>query len=128
MEEKIYYDNGDVKVTNTRVVTNKQTYVLKNISLVESEKTASSSCLPVGVIIAGIGTAALGSGSLKNGWPFILTGLILVGMGVYLAKMSTSGYVVKITTNSGNSIAYTSYTKSEVDNVIRAINQAIIEN
>ena len=124
MEEKVFFDNGDVTVTNARFISNGQTYVMSNITSVKNLIEDPSKTGPVIFIIIGGIIALAGLGNTSFG--AILVGAAILAVGVLWFKGLKSKYYVALATASGETRALTSEDKSFIDTIVKALNDAII--
>ena len=111
MEEKIFFENGSVKITNSRFIAEDKTYAMANISSV-SIGVLSPNKTPVFVFFI-IGLVLL-----------LLEETRIVGIAVaivaviwyYLLKKVE--YTVRITSNSGQADSYISKDKTEIAKIV----------
>ncbi|WP_228892551.1 DUF6232 family protein [Pseudoduganella aquatica] len=119
-QERVYFDNGKVKVTNSRVVVLNQTYAMSGITSVSFVEEKPNRLLPVALAIGG----AVGAGSLGlNIW--VCAAAVLPGVAWLLIQRSR--FSIAIGSASGDTKALTSKYKDFVHGVVDAINAAIIE-
>lgn len=158
MEEKVYYENLGIKITNRRVITEDGTTIA--ISQINSVKTHTKehitppkpSELPKALIAALIGGVIMMivSGVIivgmipgeqivgEYGWPGGLISAILIWIFSpddwkkleFGVKTTppTYTYQFQINTSSGESNAYESDTKKIIEKMVEALNEAIIQN
>jgi Family of unknown function (DUF6232) len=123
MDEKIFYDLGGVKVTNSRFIVDSATYPIANISSVkasskEPNKSLSSLCILVGVLFM----LAVFS---DNSWLAVI-GLFFVWLGIELKKTAKGTYKVVLTTSGSEVQAYSAPNSNIIANIIKALNDAIV--
>lgn len=116
-EEHIFFEDSKVKVTNARFISDGQTFVMSNITSVKSYVITPSRGLPVVMIVIG----------LFSLFAWVLFGLILIGIAVLILLNQKSTYCVMLNTAGGEVRALHSFQRSYIDNVITALNDAIIE-
>ena len=127
-QEIIIFENNDIKVTNLRAVFGTKTYAIANITSVEAKRQNESSCLPVGLILAGILGIMIGFGNLGNDmWWMMIPGAAICVAGFNMARAQKPTYVVQISSASGEIKAYVSQDKSYIDKIVEALNTAIIQ-
>lgn len=98
MQEKVFYDKGSVKVTNTRFLVEKDTYVLSNVTSVKSrEEPARRGFF---YFLAIIGCSFLIAGFLGSAGA-IFSGLFIIGFATICIKSLKSYYIVALATASG---------------------------
>lgn len=120
MEETIYYQNGDVLVTNSRFVTGGKTYAMRNISSVQMGKIVPNNSFWIIALLVSIIVIIAGSMPAKFG-----AGLFAVFC--FLAiRGSKTKYTVRINSNSGEVDGLASNDQAYINTIISAINQAII--
>ena len=137
-EEKVYYDEGNVKITSSRTILDDKTYVLKNISSVtvntieHEAEPGGMGCLWVGGgFLALIGLIVAFSGGNVG---VALTFFIATGIAFYVAYKFGKGtpawteYSVRIGSNAGDTDGLISEDKDYIKKIVDAINNAIIEN
>ena len=130
------YDKNGIKVDNTRYMVGGETFPLNSIASVGAWTHNSGSYFYVAVCIVAVLYGAYGifipSPDLwdKSGnemaiaftkYPAFLFGL--VGALIYIPKVK---YVVRISTSSGQIDSYNSKDANEIDEIVAAINEAII--
>jgi hypothetical protein len=129
--EKVFYESQNVKVTNVRFITNKQTYVMRNVSSVKSTRTKGPR-IGAGVFL-GLVTClwAMGFYDAFNGHSD--SGMLIFGMVTAIfASVSISFFIQKydfnvvLTTNSGEAPALTSPDEALISAVITALNEALV--
>lgn len=136
MEEKFFYQDKMVWVSNTRVIINNTTYALSNISSVSTYKqSAKVGCAALLFILGGFFFIG-GVGAIFDKRSTIdinaLIILICIGISVLAAAIIkfTTGkgkYAVRITSSSGIFDALYSKDYNYINNIVIAINKAIIE-
>lgn len=119
MEEKVFYENGSVKITDKRFMIGGITYVLSNITSVNKITNASS--LPVGVILIIIGIL-LTIDDIK----FLSLWTILFFIPGVLLLFTKPKYSVNLATSSGAVMAYSSKDEAEIDTIIKELNNAFV--
>ncbi len=132
-KEKIFLQEGNVLVSNSRVVINEKTYSLGNITSVEMEIVdLSAGIKPFGGctlffavmgIIMGWGTLSSPSGC---GIILLITGLVFCIFGIIaLASPSKFNYSIKLRSASTETQALISENKEYIQEIIKAINDAM---
>ncbi len=116
MEEKIFLEGDNIKVTSSRFVSDGATYPIANISSVKSGVQPASKVGPLLMILVGL---LLGSASLIFPIAFIIISIVM------LAK-SKSTYSVVLTSAGSDQTALQSSDKETIDKVIAALNDAIV--
>lgn len=117
MEEKSFFEYEGVKVTNSRFIVDSQTFAMSNITSVKASEESPSRTGPILFLV--VGALGLLGGAFAFGVICILIG------GVWMAVQKTYYHVV-LTTAGGESKALTSVQKNYVEQVVRALNDAIV--
>ncbi|MDF3085241.1 DUF6232 family protein [Burkholderia sola] len=115
--ETVFFQHGSVTVTNTRFIVPGQTYAMSNVTSIKHLEKAPSRAL--GVIIAIIGVLIL----FAHVWLF---GLIAIAAGAFLAWNAKGQYDVLLHTASGEVRAFQSADRSLVQQIVGALNQAVV--
>lgn len=127
-EEKVIYERGDIKITNLRAIFGDKTYAISNItSVTRKEKTNLSAFLPVAIIVIGIAFISLAFFVDAINWAAISFGVFMVVGGYFLAMLLKTEYFVQIGSTAGEEQAYKSKSIAKVTDIVRAINQAMIQ-
>lgn len=127
-EEKVIYEQGDIKITNLRAIFGDKTYAISNItSVTKKEKTNLSAFLPVAIIVVGIAFISFAFFDEVINWIAIGFGVLMVVGGYFVAMLLKTEYFVQIGSASGEEQACKSKSIVKVTDIVRAINQAIIE-
>ena len=119
MEEKIFFENGKVRVTNARFVAGSKTFAMANVSSV-SIGTLSSTKIPSFILFI-IGVILL----IPEESRYVGGALSIVGV-VWYYLLKKDEFAVRITSNSGQEDGYISQDKIEVEKIVAAVNEAII--
>jgi hypothetical protein len=127
-QERTFYADNNVLITNTRAVLFGSTFALANITSVrswKSNKSPLSLVMGILLIVTGIALAILTaviSGSVGCGGSMVLLGAPLVG--VYF--LQNDWYYVKIGTAGGEVDAVMSKNATYVNALVEALNNGII--
>jgi hypothetical protein len=117
--EKIFYQDNNVVVTQSRFVSSGKTHAMRNISsvsncrIVKSKSPAIVLCL-IGIIAMFIG----GKG--------IIFGVIFLGLGIAIFATTKDDFSVRINSNSGETNGLISKDQNYVQKIVEAVNEAII--
>lgn len=115
--ETVFFERGNVVITNTRFIVPGQTYAMSNVTSIKHVETAPSK-LPGGIaIIAG---ALLLLGKI---W---VLAAILIAAGAILLMKAKGKYDVMLQTASGEVRAFGSSDQDLVRQIVAALNQAIV--
>ncbi|QJD91778.1 hypothetical protein HH213_17800 [Duganella dendranthematis] len=117
MDERIFFEYGDVKVTNSRFINGGQTYAMNNVTSVKPyEKKPSRTA---GVIVLLIGIIIMVNSSLA-------VGLIISAVAAYYLYQQKTIYHILLSTSAGETTALVTYQRHYLNDVIAALNNAII--
>ena len=122
--ERVFADFGPIKVTSARFIVPQQTYVLAGITSVEFREI-----LPDTKPLTYLGLGALLFllvAIINSRWDFAFFSLIfaLAGAGTYFQLKPS--YSVILRTSGGEKLAHKSNSRKEVEDVIEALNEAIV--
>ena len=127
-EEKVIYEQGNIRITNLRAIFGDKTYAISNItSVTKKEKTNLSAFLPVAIIVVGIAFISFAFFVDAINWAAISFGVFMVVGGYFVAMLLKTEYFVQIGSASGEEQAYKSKSIAKVTDIVRAINQAMIQ-
>ncbi len=125
MEEKVFFESANNKVTNARFITHGETYALAGLTSVKMTETKPSIAkylwILIGIFLTLMGIALLVSNPIA--------GIIIGGFGALLAW---GGFKIKpmysvVTVNAGGTIqALSSKDFNLINNIVNAINEAIV--
>ncbi|PTA48375.1 QacE [Shewanella morhuae] len=119
MEEKVFFNQGNVSVSNSRFIVSGQTYAISNVTSVKSGIISASKGAAVFLIFIGL-CCFLGGFIVK------IIGVIFLALGVFSWKGAKDKYTVILNTSAGENKALMSEDKSYIESVITALNNAII--
>lgn len=119
MDEKIFFNQGNVSVSNSRFIVDGQTYAMSNVTSVKSGVTPPDRGAAIVITIIGLGCL------LGSGWVFV-GGLVALGIAVLAWIGSKAKYSVILNTSSGENQALVSEDKPYIANVISSLNEAIV--
>jgi hypothetical protein len=120
--EKVYYSNGEITVTSRRAIMGGKTYAMANVtsvSMAQVQESAGSGCV---LLFIGVLTLLIFS---PYGMLLGLIGICIVLLAIVL--MSSSSYVVRIGSASGEANALKNKDRQYIQQIVDAVNQAIIE-
>jgi hypothetical protein len=129
--EKVFFEYGDVKVTNTRFISGANTYAMAGITSIKlSHQKPSYFDVVLDAILAigGLGFALI---SIKDGdTEAILAGLascaFFGGAGYFMYKKKKTLYLIMLSTAGGESEGLRSDQLEYASQVTKALNEAII--
>jgi triphosphoribosyl-dephospho-CoA synthetase len=117
MEEKFFFDQNGVQVTNARFKVNTQTYAIRNITSTEvwtSKRKWALGALLVAMCIAAISSENYG------------IAVIFTGLSVWAFSAGRPKHHVKLRTSAGEAMALESRDHAYVVSVVSALNDAIV--
>lgn len=115
-EEKVFFEKNHVLVTNARFVSTGETFAMANISSVKAASKSPPIALPLVLIVLGL-LIAVNHGAA---W------LILAVGGGFILWAGKARYYVMVNTNAGEVKAFETTDKNLADEVISAVNEAMI--
>lgn len=120
MEERIFFEQGSVKVTNARFIVDTRTYAMNGVTSVKSSVTPPTRGLPIALII--IGALML----LAGGMGVKLLGVALIGGGIWVWSQQKSTHAVFLSSASGEVQALANTDDQYINGVVQALNEALI--
>jgi hypothetical protein len=122
-EETVFYQEGDVIVTQSRFIVRGETFAMRNITSVRSMRfehahKGSSKVIAVGLLVA-LSGFLFGRGA---GW----LGAGIIVLGIVCATNEKPTYAVFLTTSAGEVSAYQSADPDTVARIVQALNDSII--
>jgi hypothetical protein len=121
MTEEIFFEHGNVKVTNARFVVGNQTYAMNGVTSVKNTIIPAKRTL--GIVLAVVGVLML-LGSSESG--IKVFGFLLAVAGGVLAYVAKATHVVVLHSSSGETQALTGTDRTYIGSVIEALNQSLI--
>ena len=120
MEEKVFFESGNVKVSNARFVVGNQTHAMNGVTSVSSHTTPPSRLgLIIGVIV-GILILLGAEGGAK------VVGLAIAGACGFLLYNQKSTHAVVLRSASGEVQALSGTDEGYINGVVGALNEALI--
>jgi len=126
-EEKVIYEQGNIKITNLRAVFGEKTYAMSNITSVEQGTKQPSGCFSFSFLIGGVFLIIFAFRSIEENWGMLALGIIVGIVGIVTLRYQKPEYVVQFGSASGEIKAYTSLNQDEIKQIVQAINEAIIQ-
>jgi len=117
-KEITFYQDTNVQVTQSRFITNSKTYAMRNISSVHIFEIVKSRKLPV-VLIA-IGLAMLFSDDAR------MFGFFIIALGGLILAFTKNEFAVRISTNAGEVNSIVAKDRDYIQNIVNALNDAIV--
>jgi hypothetical protein len=116
--EKVVLEDHKVYVTQSRFVAGGKTYAMSNIASVSNYQIEKSIKWPIITVLMGLLIAFLAES--------MLIGIILIILGAIWMSFLKNEYSVRIQSNSGESDGLISVNKEYIQQVVNAVNSAII--
>ncbi|ATM01291.1 QacE [Aeromonas sp. CA23] len=120
MEEKIFFNQGNVSVSNSRFIVDGQTYAMNNVTSVKSGVVKPNRLGSIIIGLIGLAMVLSGSGGVLIG------GLVLLAIAVLSWMGNKKRYTVLLHTSSGENQALASPDESYIRTVINSLNDAIV--
>jgi hypothetical protein len=118
MEEKTFFDTGNVRVTNARFIVDGQTYAMNGVTSVKQAVRHPSRVGPV--VCALIGLLFLITGTA------VVFGSVLLAVALLWGFKQRPVWIVVLNSSSGEAQALTSQDKDYIGGVISALNESIV--
>lgn len=120
MSEQVFFESGDVKVTNARFVVGNQTHAMNGVTSVSSHVTPPSRMGPIVGIAVGLLMLLAADGSGK------LIGLVIAGIAGFILYSQKAMHAVVLRSASGEVQALTGTDANHINGVVSALNEALI--
>lgn len=121
MEEKEFYRNGNVSITNARFLVGSTTYAMNGVTSVKRGQTDPSKMGPIIMAIIGVIMVFVAASILAK-----LFGVAIAVIAVVWFRAIKPDYMVYLNSASGESQALASKDKHYIDDVINSLNNAIV--
>ena len=124
--EEVYYQQGNITVTNTRFIVGSKTYAMRNITSVTPIKINPSRSTPIFLTIVGV-IAAMIDIDIE---PFNsrVIGIIMVIIGLLWTFSLRPKYAVHLTTSGGEVQALEHRDWPYISAIVAALNQSIMSH
>jgi hypothetical protein len=113
-----FYQDASVTVTQSRYITNSKTYAMRNISSVHIFEIVKSKAAPIILVVVGF--------LMLFGESVRVAGFCVLGLGIALLFLIKNEYAVRISTNSGEANSIVSKDRVYIQQIVDALNEAII--
>lgn len=117
MQEHTFFEYEDVKVTNARFISGSQTYAMSNITSVKPLEQKPSRL--GGLLILLVGLIMLTTSAYTMG------AIVAMAAIVYLCMQKTVFHIL-LSTSGGDTKALKTYQRNYLNQVVAALNQAIV--
>jgi uncharacterized protein DUF6232 len=130
-QEREYYRSADVLVTNARVEMGSRTFAMANLTAVSMATMRSPlRGFPLGIFLGGGLIAVTGLLAIGNeGGAVLLPTCLVIAIGGYAWwKTFKPSYSLNLSSTSGESRAMQSHNREEIEQIVAAIKQAMVES
>ena len=124
-DEIIFFQNGNITVTNARFIAGAQTFAVRGITSVEGVEISPSFAGPVVLALLGL---VMATGFLTGAFLLGILGALTLAGSIWLFIRRKPQFVVVLRSASGEVRAYQDTDKSHIAQIIQALNQAIVSN
>ncbi len=121
MAEEIFFENAKVKITSARAIFENQTHALAGITSVSGVKVRT----PGAKVVYIISLALIFQMFSEGGMAYLYMPVIIFILG-WIAENFLSKYVIVFSSASGKSNAFHSRDKQLINDIVKAINDAIV--
>ena len=123
--ERVFFQSGDILVTNARFVVLSKTFAMQGVTSVQGVKRpVDYKAQFVLIMVGGLLTAAGFGVSL---W-FLIIGLPILAIGILACIAVKASYAVILTAAGGEVTAYSSLDANYISKIVNALNESIISN
>ncbi|SMG12479.1 DUF6232 family protein [Paraburkholderia susongensis] len=119
MDERIFLEEGGVKVTSARFIVPAQTYAMSGITSVKSKIEPAKRGGPI--VVGVVGLCAMFAGLAG-----VVIGAILIALAVLWWRAQKGEYHVLLHSSSGEAKALSSKDESFIGRVVAALNDSIV--
>lgn len=120
MTEQVFFEHGNVKVTNARFIVNAQTYAMNGVTSVKSAVVPPNRAAVLVLIGLGVLILVAASGGMK------LLGVAMAAAGAWLFTQQKSTHSVYLSSASGEVQALSDTDATFIGSVVHALNEALI--
>ena len=120
MSEQVFFENGNVKVTNARFVVGNQTHAMNGVTSVASHVAHPSRLWPIIGIVVGLLILLSADGSGK------LVGMAVAGIAGFILYNQKATHAVVLRSASGEVQALSGTDADHINGVVSALNEALI--
>ena len=120
MDEKIFFEDGGVKITNARFIVGSKTYAMSGVTSVKTHVEPPNRMMPI--IIGAVGVLLLFVQSIEA----IVFGLILAGVAFLIWRGQSEVHSVILSSSSGEVQALSDTNGERIGAVIAALNDVLI--
>lgn len=119
MDERVFFEQGDVKVTNARFIVGSRTYAMNGVTSVKSSIAPPNRGGLIIAVIVGLLMLA-GPVGMK------LLGVIVAGVAIWILSQQKSTHAVFLSSASGEVQALANTDEAYIGGVVNALNEALV--
>jgi hypothetical protein len=123
-KEALFFQSGDITVTNARFIIGAQTFAIRGITSVEGVETPAK--YTGAILLAAFGVGIISLGFIHSSFVLGILGLLIIGAGIWLGVRQKPKYTIVLRTAGGEVEAYESNNRKQVSKIIEALNEAIV--
>jgi len=116
--EKVFYQDANVTITQSRFVSSSKTYAMRNIASVTMHHFQKSRIWQI--LIIAIGVMCLLAENSR------IFGIVMIAIGALALYLTKDEYSVRINSNSGESDGFISKDRLLIQKMVDAVNDAVI--
>lgn len=114
-EEKVFFDENGIKVTSARFIAGNKTHSMSGVTAVEAKIIPCNRKPPIILAVIGIVIAF-----------FHWAGFVFIAGAAAWLFLQKKDFVVYLSSASGGSDAYINKNEAFIDNIVAAVNDAIV--
>lgn len=123
--ESIFFQSGDITVTNARFIVGSQTFAMRSITSVQGVEIPARYGGPIILVFFGILIALF---SFNDALGLAIFGILIIVIGVWLAIRQKRAFAVVLRTAGGEVTAYQSRDRNHISQIIQALNESMISH
>ena len=120
MDEKIFFEQGNIKVTNARFIVGAETHAMNGVTSVKSHAISPNRTGPIIGIVIGLLILLSAESSGK------VFGLLIAGVAGWIFYKQKATHSVVLRSASGEVQAHTSQNEPLIGGIVQALNDALI--
>jgi hypothetical protein len=122
-EERTFFGQGDIQVTNARFVVGAQTFAMRNVTSVAMRRRAPNTT--AGGLLAGSGGLMALIGFNSSSFIAGSIGIAMFAGGIWWIVAMKDEHEVVLTTSAGEVSAYKSMDKDLIARIVKALNDSL---
>lgn len=116
MDEQVFFECKDVKVTNARFISGGQTFAMSNITSVKAREEKPSRFGGIVILLFGLGVMVQA----------IAFGVVIAGLAAWYLYQQKTVFHVMLSTSGGEKSALTTLQREYLTQIVTALNNAIV--